>query len=518
MKCKNLLMILILSTAIALSACGSDTSVISEEIENDTTADTEQESTASVDKGTEIEEGGDVTEEEDTLGWTVLGKLDTYPELRAAFESYFDVTTTDGRKEGILYQNPDTLETEQNATLLMNLRIQDYAVKYAKGVTDEIASTALTSFSDVSTEDNSALAAAVNAYYNLLPDETEGVFRGDAVLTRAEAMALVMRATTPVTESGRPDSDKAFTLAVGNTPYTEYASAVDGFAYLSVADGTLDAENFTSAMTKGEFICLVIKYMLAEYDRYFRIYFEENNLSEYYTDYDSYMERKEEELSSVDFPLVQDAGDISLADALADPENGVPSDMYDTFKYGVIFGIIEEDDVNDWNQEITKTEAITTFLTKVSYFAAIYSADVYSLVGTYEDTRPHEELSWETSAENLIIQEYGSMKNWGNIARENGADGVRDYYWFYKNGSAAGDKPSYLVYMREGSPYYGQVFQYGDTLLDGSINDYGTNDEYYAALNKAAAESWEESGYDVEYHDDGTYTVYINADDFDFSN
>jgi hypothetical protein len=67
-----------------------------------------------------------------------------------------------------------------------------------------------------------------------------------------------------------------------------------------------------------------------------------------------------------------------------------------------------------------------------------------------------------------------------------------------------------MVYMREGSPYYGQVFYYGDTLLDGSTNLNGTNEEYYAWLKLQAAKQMEEDGYDVEYHDDGTYTASIS--------
>jgi hypothetical protein len=129
---------------------------------------------------------------------------------------------------------------------------------------------------------------------------------------------------------------------------------------------------------------------------------------------------------------------------------------------------------------------------------------------TYDPTRTAGETPDGADAQSSIIAKYGSTQAWGAIARENGADGTRGYYWYYENGSAAGDKPSYMVYMEEGSPYYGQTFQYGDTLLDGTINQNGTNEEYYAALQKEAAEKLQEQGEDVEIHEDGTFTWYIN--------
>lgn len=53
---------------------------------------------------------------------------------------------------------------------------------FQKSSTDDIekiASTSESSFSDI--DEDSALAATINAYYNLLPDETEGIFNGNAV-------------------------------------------------------------------------------------------------------------------------------------------------------------------------------------------------------------------------------------------------------------------------------------------------------------------------------------------------
>jgi hypothetical protein len=348
-------------------------------------------------------------------------------------------------------------------------------------------------------------------------------------------MALVMRATTPVTESGEPESNEAFTSAVGYTTYTDYAAAIDSLAYLSVTNGTLNTDNFTTAMTEGEFTYLVIKTIVNDYTEYF------NNYEDRIGFYDGYLDDTLD-VSSESLTTIKDAGDISLTDAIANPDNGVPTDMYNTFKLGIKLELITESDLEDWDSAITKSNAVTTLLNVTSNFMTTdYSSHAkYSITSettstittqkehyeavasgeftdTYEDTRPASEVTSETSAQVAVIEQYGSLDNWYQIAAKNGADNINGYYWVYYNGKGAGDQPSYMVYMREGSPYYGQVFPYGSTLLDGTTNQIGTNEEYYAALNKATAESWEESGYDVEYHDDGTYTVTINADDFDFN-
>jgi hypothetical protein len=65
--------------------------------------------------------------------------------------------------------------------------------------------------------------------------------------------------------------------------------------------------------------------------------------------------------------------------------------------------------------------------------------------------------------------------------------------------------------MREGSPYYGQVFYYGDTLLDGSINMNGTNAEYEAWMGQQMVDKFVEDGASV-YTDENGRTV-IHFDD-----
>jgi hypothetical protein len=221
--------------------------------------------------------------------------------------------------------------------------------------------------------------------------------------------------------------------------------------------------------------------------------------------------------------------------------------MYETFKLGIKLNLITESDLEDWDTAITKTDAVTNLLNGITNFIFSGSAD-YSYVitsdttsttttqqahheavasgeftDTYEETRPADEVTYETSDgydiwQNTEFGNYGdgtiskdqAYTNWLNYAKENGADKVWGYYWVYLNGSAAGNKSSYMVFMKEGSEHYGEVFQYGDTLLDGSTNNIGTNDEYYAWVHEGAMQEAIDAGI-ATVDEDGNVTN-INLD------
>jgi hypothetical protein len=308
---------------------------------------------------------------------------------------------------------------------------------------------------------------------------------------------------------------------------------MDSLAYLSVTNGTLNTDNFTTAMTEGEFTYLVIKSITTDYANYTNSIIDELGL-----DYDTYM-NSVYDTSSVTLSTIKDAGDISLTDAIANPDNGVPTDMYNTFKLGIKLNLITESDLEDWDSAITKTNGITNLLNNISNFMfSGYTDRDYTIASdttstittqkahqeavasgefteTYEDTRPADEVTMETSVsydlwKNTEFGNYGqtskdeAWQNWYAYAQENGADGAWGYYWYYEKGSAAGNSGSYLVYMKEGSEHYGEVFQYGDTLLDGTINNNGTNQEYYDWVTEEAQQKLIDAGATITYKEDGT--------------
>ena len=68
-----------------------------------------------------------------------------------------------------------------------------------------------------------------------------------------------------------------------------------------------------------------------------------------------------------------------------------------------------------------------------------------------------------------IDEKYGSEEAWTGYAQSQGADGTMGWCWVYYTGQGAGSEESYAVYMKEGSPRYGEVFHLGDCLPGGTL-------------------------------------------------
>ena len=68
-----------------------------------------------------------------------------------------------------------------------------------------------------------------------------------------------------------------------------------------------------------------------------------------------------------------------------------------------------------------------------------------------------------------IDDKYGSEEAWTGYAQSQGADGTMGWCWVYYTGQGAGSEESYAVYMKEGSPRYGEVFHLGDYLPGGTL-------------------------------------------------
>ena len=403
------------------------------------------------------------------LPWLQLSSLETHPELRAAFEELVGVTGTTGNKEGILYTNPLTTQADQNITLLLaikNSQFRGYLVS-----PDELAKLgeiAAENYTDIDVDDVNAPYATINAYFELLPDQEDGQFDGDATISRAQAMALLMRATTQVNEAQAPEENKDFTDKVGETIYTDFAAPMDEYAYLNTSTG-LNDKNFSSAMSKGEYIYLLANY----YSQDFQEYMDNNGFKN-----NTYLE-------DVTISTVSDAGDISFSEAISDSSKGVPSDMYRAFQTAINMNLITESDLEDWDSAITKGEAIRLFTSMSLTYYQIAGADSLADEVTdnivYPDVNPEDvdpkttnmdgdtafALGKKEGAE--IDEKYGSEEAWTGYAQSQGADGTMGWCWVYYTGQGAGSEESYAVYMKEGSPRYGEVFHLGDYLPGGTL-------------------------------------------------
>jgi len=442
------------------------------------------------------------------LPWLQLSSLETHAELRSAFEKYFNITGKTGNKEGTLYYNPATQTAEQNVTYLMatqNSAISQYLL--SEGYMGEIGELVGDSYTDVEKDSPEAPYAVINSYFELLPDQEDGKFDGDSTISRAQAMALVMRATTQVNEAQAPEKNKDFTDKVGKTTYTNFAAPMDEYSYINTSNG-LNEKSFSSTMTKGEYIALVTNYLRANY----LAEIEANGYVDNYSD-----------TSSVSITTVKDAGDIKYQKAINDADKGVPTDLYNTFKVAIANGYLTEDTLSDWDSALTKADALELFTTM-----ATNAYNTYQLYSDYidpstiannssDESSDSSEAGSDSSDSSVGNKEEEEIRNskwadingawdavhqYGQYAASQGADGMSGWSWIYINGKGAGDQPSYAVYMKEGDPDYGKVFHVGDTLPDGNKFN-GTMEEYKEVLVKEGIEAAKEQGANV-YTDENT--------------
>ena len=485
---RKIILLLITICVLSFASCGKQ----------ETTAATTESVPATVESAQAETTAPEETEESKTesLPWLPLSSLETYPELRAAFEELIGITGTTGNKEGILYYDPATQAAEQNVTLYMATKNSAMSVYFTNiGQLESISKMAADNYTDVDVDDANAPYATINAYFELLPDQEDGQFDGDATISRAQAMALLMRATTQVNEAQAPDEETDFIKAVGETQYTNFAAPMNEYAYLNTSTG-LNEQSFNGTMTKGEFIALVTNYIRADYV---------STLEEWgYTDLYS-------DTSDVTISTVSDAGDIKYSEAISDASKGVPTDLYETFKLAIKNGYLAEADLEDWDSALTKADAISLFITMATNYTNNLGNTLYSQYkAPAKDTSTSGTTSEYNDDENEIRNSewadingaWDAVHQYEIYAQENGADYAFGWTWCYDHGKGAGDQPSYAVYMKEGDPLYGTVYHVGDYLPDGTQFS-GTNDEWEAFIKQDFRDRAEADGYDVYDDPDG---------------
>lgn len=404
------------------------------------------------------------------LPWLQLASLETHPELRTAFEELLGVTVSeDGTKTGIIYTDENG-DRNQNNTLFNALGNTSFTINCIRDAEqiEKLEEIANNEYTDI--EENQGVSAVINAYFELLPDQEDGQFDGDATISRAQAMTLVMRATTPVNEAQAPEEDADFTKAVGETQYTNFAAPMNEYTYLNTENG-LNDKTFNTTMSRGEYIYMLTKYIYG----------------------DTYAQRmeeaaKEDETLSDDLSLtnIKDGGDISLQDAINNVENGLPTDMYNTLARAVALGFITEDNLN-WDEAITKSEAVTLFIDAVDT-AYANSMFVTASEGTVEATNSEgltvdEAVTADVEYIDELVKDYDGdlFTKYDAYVKDQGADELCGAWLIYYYGSAAGDQRSYAINQRTGEKIIAgpDSYFYGTSLDDdGASPFYGTDKTY----------------------------------------
>lgn len=277
--------------------------------------------------------------------WTELGKLTDYEEMRTAVDTIFGNEIVDGVKYGAFYLDKDEKQCTNN-TLSVVLGNQ-FVAEEMKGsaLIDSINSSLDAIYTDLSDSDRTA--ALFNAYFNLLPDSTPNYFNGGDTLSRAEAMALVTRATTPV--KSLPAADD-FTSAVEGTDYDQYinyAAQQNANSYINTQDKSLTADNFKGAMSRAEFVYLVMN----------EVYGTEN-VQGFDTTSASLKDCTNAGNLSAELKITDSdrCNAYTLSHSLQNVDKGITEELYKSLVMAVEKGIITPE--TRWNEGITKAEAI----------------------------------------------------------------------------------------------------------------------------------------------------------------
>lgn len=247
MKAKKLRIVLPMLTAIMiLGGCGQANTTQQDILNMLNTSDTItiQLSTEDTEDGTQYK-----------VDWIQLGDMTSSKELRAVMDEQFKITGNTGNKNGMFYVN-EKGENTQNNTLSVALRNRAFTT-ILNNVDDleSINYTLAGNYSDIDIEDERAIYAAISDYFELLNAGENGESNIEDSLSRAEAMSLVFRAVTPVSEI---EENSAFEKAVGENEYNAFANQEDKNVFVSTSDGSLNETTYIQSMTKAEYIYLVM--------------------------------------------------------------------------------------------------------------------------------------------------------------------------------------------------------------------------------------------------------------------
>ncbi|MBQ2886451.1 MAG: SH3 domain-containing protein [Alphaproteobacteria bacterium] len=338
----------------------------------------------------EIEVAAPINEEQGEtkqLEWIQLDKLDNYKDFRKEFEDTLKITPYgESSKMGVVYVNLEGKQ-EGNNTLYNAFMNRKFISTYWDNETtqEKVQDSVLSLYTDVDEDSKASKYAALNAYWNLLPDAEPNYFNGDSTLTRGEAMALVMRAETSVTEDGKPESFVDFTNAVATSSsakddYTDFAGYLMEDSYLTVDSESLDSLTYKGTITRGEYV-----YML---------------MNHYFSD-----TLKNTDTSKVKFTDTKNAGNIAatqkyiekatekahwqayeLTYAIQNVENGCPERMYKALACAANLEILDEE--TRWDEGLTKTEAIELLVNTYEAYTRVNGYAVDAMQGEGTLTKP----------------------------------------------------------------------------------------------------------------------------------
>ena len=344
--------------------------------------------------------------EESSILWEQLALLTTNPELRKDLDNTLGITVTDTGKNGVLYVNANG-DNEPNNTLHVALHNRAFSKMFDdENSMLEMSSAGLNNYADIEVDETEkAVYMTINGYFNLLPDATPNYSNPDSTLSRAEFMAMVMRAETPVSDI---EADSAFAAAVGQNDLNIYAQEVAEYSYLDLDSKSLNNMTYNGTITRAE-----AAYLL---------------MSHYFAD-----ELTSVDISSATLKDAKDGGNIAeeqkfiedatskdywksyeLTYALQNPDGGVPTSLYKALVLAEQKGLLTSE--TRWDEALTKAEAVEFIITAMRQDKSITEFNFNQ--AKIDD----HEVEIETPADEPEVEENNSGQDGETVPEVDGTD------------------------------------------------------------------------------------------------
>lgn len=299
---------------------------------------TQQEAADMVDRNETIEIEVAVPDNIDDIQveWVELGKLNTYPEFRAKFDEIFGILDNgQSGKTGCIYYDMNNKPTN-NSTLryaFNNPLFIKIMTSHEESI-NKIIVAAKETFIDIES-DKEALLAAIDAYFGLFSNGDGNYFNGNQTLTRAEFLTGVYKANSPV-------KTLETNININYDSMSPFVNQMLGYSYFNLQDGSMNEDNYNSAMTRAEAIYTLMNMFYSDQitavGDNFEVSFIDAKNSGYNTD-------TNKDKSAI------------LNQALQNPDNGMPGHLYRALAVAEANDIVSGVE-SRWDEAITKSEAM----------------------------------------------------------------------------------------------------------------------------------------------------------------
>lgn len=287
---------------------------------------------------------------EDVLAWIILASLTSQQTMRDQWDDTLKITLTADGKQGCLYVDTQG-NNENNNTLRVALHNRAFiSLLEDKDIMEALANAANEAYTDIdATEDtDKAFYMALNAYFNILPDSTDGSANANDALSRKEFMTMVARSELQVDDSISASDE--FNTAVGSSEFNAFAEKEAQYSYLDLGSKSLNNKTYNGVMSRGEAIYLIVNHFFA--DDLAKV----GNLSAQFTDCRDGGNIAEKQKFIENGTAKDYYRDYELVYALQNPDDGCPSSIYNAMLVARNKNLIGDE--TRWDEGITKYEAI----------------------------------------------------------------------------------------------------------------------------------------------------------------